>query len=133
MCEYCEGKYGSDLLIKGNESVFIDVSKTRLELVKSTRDGYGLVTFDSQKINYCPVCGRKLEDKMTKIKLNDGLTRYIATESYTFIKKLIWDVNLRGEKIIEITDVKEGNVLINIDSIFTVEEIEDGKSSLQEK
>ena len=60
MCEYCEGKYGSELLIKGNESVFIDVSKTRLELVKATRDGYGLVTFDSQKINYCPVCGRKL-------------------------------------------------------------------------
>lgn len=70
---------------------------------------------------------------MTKIKMNDGLTRYIAKESYTFIKKLIWDVNLRGEKIIEITDVKEGNVLINIDSIFTVEEIKDGKSSLQEK
>ena len=70
---------------------------------------------------------------MTTIKMNDGLTRYIAKESYTFIKKLIWDVNLRGEKIIEITDVKEGNVLINIDSIFTVEEIKDGKSSLQEE
>lgn len=35
---------------------------------------------------------------------------------------------MHGEKIIEITDVKEGNVLINIDSIFTVEEIKDGKS-----
>ena len=70
---------------------------------------------------------------MTKIKMNDGLTRYIAKESYTFIKKLIWDANLSGEKIIEITDVKEGNVLINIDSIFTVEEIKDGKSSLSEK
>lgn len=38
MCEYCEGKFGSDLLIKGNESVFIDVTKGRLELVKVTRD-----------------------------------------------------------------------------------------------
>lgn len=63
MCEYCEGKFGSDLLIKGNESVFIDVAKGRLELVKATRDGYGLATLDSQKINYCPVCGRKLEDQ----------------------------------------------------------------------
>lgn len=71
MCEYCEGKYGSDLLIKGNESVFIDVSKTRLELVKATRDGYGLVTLDSQKINYCPVCGRKLEDQNGKSSLSE--------------------------------------------------------------
>lgn len=62
--------------------------------------------------------------------MNDGLTRYIAKENYTFIKKLIRDANLQGEKIIEITDVKEGNVLINIDSIFTVEEIKNGKSSL---
>ena len=60
MCEYCEGKVGSDLLIEGNKAVFIDVAKRRLELVKATRDGYGLVTLDSQKINYCPVCGRKL-------------------------------------------------------------------------
>ena len=66
MCEYCEGKFGSDLLIKGNESVFIDVAKGRLELVKVTRDGYGLVTFDSQKINYCPVCGRKVENQNDK-------------------------------------------------------------------
>ena len=71
--------------------------------------------------------------KMTIIKMNDGLTQYGAKENYIFIKKLIWDANLRGEKIIEITDVKEGNVLINIDSIFTVEEIKNGKSSLQEK
>lgn len=70
---------------------------------------------------------------MTKIKMNDGLTRYNAKENYTFIKKLIWDANLHGEKIIEITDVKEGNVLVNIDSIFTVEEIKDGKSSLQKE
>ena len=62
MCEYCKGKFGSDLLIKGNESVFIDVTKGRLELVKVTRRD-GIVTFDSQKINYCPVCGRKLEDQ----------------------------------------------------------------------
>jgi len=64
---------------------------------------------------------------MTTIKMNDGLTRYIAKENYTCIKELIWDANLRGEKIIEITDIKEGNVLINIDSIFTVEEIRNGK------
>lgn len=62
--------------------------------------------------------------------MNDGLTRYIAKENYTFIKKLIRDANLHGEKIIEITDVKEGNVLINIDSIFTVEETTNGKSSI---
>ena len=71
--------------------------------------------------------------KMTIIKMNDGLTQYGAKENYTFIKKLIWDANLSGEKIIEITDVKEGNVLINIDSIFTVEETTNGKSSLQEE
>ena len=70
---------------------------------------------------------------MTRIKMNDGLTWYIAKENYTFIKKLIRDANLYGEKIIEITDVKEGNVLINIDSIFIVEEIKDGKSSISEE
>lgn len=70
---------------------------------------------------------------MTIIKMNDGLTQYCAKENFNFIKKLIWDANLHDEKLIEITDVKEGNVLINIDSIFTVEEIKDGKSSLQEK
>ena len=67
---------------------------------------------------------------MTTIKMNDGLTRYKAKENYTFIKKLIRDANLHGEKIIEITDVKEGNVLINIDSIFKVEETTNGKSSI---
>ncbi|PXY84083.1 hypothetical protein [Lactobacillus melliventris] len=70
---------------------------------------------------------------MTIIKMNDGLTQYSAKENYNFIKTLIRKANLSGEKIIEITDVKKGNVLINIDSIFTVEEIKDGKSSLQEK
>lgn len=70
---------------------------------------------------------------MTKIKMNDGLTRYNAKENYTFIKTLIRNANLSGEKIIEITDVKVGNVLINIDSIFTVEEIKDGKSSISKE
>lgn len=70
---------------------------------------------------------------MTKIKMNDGLTQYGAKENLSFIKELIFNANLHGEKLIEITDVKEGNVLINIDSIFTVEEIKNGKSSLQEK
>ena len=65
--------------------------------------------------------------------MNDGLTQYGAKEKYTFIKKLIWDANLHDEKLIEITDVKEGNVLINIDSIFTVEESKDGKSSISKE
>lgn len=65
MCEYCEGKVGSDLLIEGSKAVFIDVAKRRLELVKVTRRD-GIVTFDSQKINYCPVCGRKLEEQNDK-------------------------------------------------------------------
>ena len=67
---------------------------------------------------------------MTTIKMNDGLTQYGAKENYTFIKTLIRNANLSGEKIIEITDVKEGNVLINIDSIFTVEETINGESSI---
>ena len=67
---------------------------------------------------------------MTIIKMNDGLTQYGAKENYTFIKTLIRNANLNGEKIIEITDVKEGNVLINIDSIFTVEETINGESSI---
>ena len=71
--------------------------------------------------------------KMTKIKMNDGVTEYDAKENLSFIKELIFNANLNDEKLIEITDVKEGNVLINIDSIFTVEEIKDGKSSLQER
>ena len=70
---------------------------------------------------------------MTTIKMNDCLTQYGAKENYTFIKTLIRNANLSGEKIIEITDVKVGNVLINIDSIFTVEEIKDGKSSISEE
>ncbi|MBI0032752.1 hypothetical protein [Lactobacillus sp. M0396] len=70
---------------------------------------------------------------MTTIKMNDGLTQYGTKENYTFIKKLIWDANLHDEKLIEITDVKEGNVLINIDSIFTVEEIKNGKNSISEE
>ena len=70
---------------------------------------------------------------MTTIKMNDGLTEYDAKENLSFIKELIFNANLHDEKLIEITDVKEVNVLINIDSIFTVEEIKDGKSSLQEK
>ena len=70
---------------------------------------------------------------MTTIKMNDGLTQYGAKENYTFIKTLIRNANLSGEKIIEITDVKEGNVLINIDSIFTVEETTNGKSSISEE
>ena len=65
--------------------------------------------------------------------MNDGLTQYGAKENYTFIKTLIRNANLSGEKIIEITDVKEGNVLINIDSIFTVEETINGKSSISEE
>ena len=71
--------------------------------------------------------------KMTKIKMNDGVTEYDAKENLSFIKELIFNANLHGEKLIEITDVKEGNVLINIDSIFTVEEIKNGKSSLQKE
>ena len=70
---------------------------------------------------------------MTKIKMNDGLTQYCAKENFNFIKTLIRNANLSGEKIIEITDVKEGNVLINIDSIFTVEEIKNGKNSISEE
>lgn len=70
---------------------------------------------------------------MTTIKMNDGLTQYGAKENYTFIKTLIRNANLSGEKIIEITDVKEGKVLINIDSIFTVEGIKDGKNSISKK
>lgn len=70
---------------------------------------------------------------MTKIKMNDGVTEYDAKENLSFIKELIFNANLHGEKLIEITDVKEGNVLINIDSIFTVEEIKNGKSSLQKE
>lgn len=70
---------------------------------------------------------------MTKIKMNDGVTEYDAKENFSFIKELIFDANLHDEKLIEITDVKEGNVLINIDSIFTVEVTTNGKSSLQEK
>ena len=65
--------------------------------------------------------------------MNDGVTEYDAKENLSFIKELIFNANLNDEKLIEITDVKEGNVLINIDSIFTVEEIKDGKSSLQER
>lgn len=70
---------------------------------------------------------------MTKIKMNDVVTEYDAKENLSFIKELIFNANLHGEKLIEITDVKEGNVLINIDSIFTVEEIKNGKSSLQKE
>ena len=70
---------------------------------------------------------------MTTIKMNDGLTQYGAKENYTFIKTLIRNANLSGEKIIEITDIKEGKVLINIDSIFTVEGIKDGKNSISKK
>lgn len=70
---------------------------------------------------------------MAKIKMNDGVTEYDAKENLSFIKKLIFNANLRGEKLIEITDFKEGNVLINIDSIFTVEETKNGKSSISKE
>ncbi|UZN41859.1 hypothetical protein LDX54_08910 [Lactobacillus sp. IBH004] len=70
---------------------------------------------------------------MTVIKMNDGVTEYDAKENLSFIKKLIFNANLHDEKLIEITDVKEGNVLINIDSIFTVEETTNGESSLQKE
>lgn len=64
MCEYCQ--YGSNLLWSADSTVKIDAAKCQLELVKVTRDRYGLVTFDNQKINYCPVCGRKLEEQNGK-------------------------------------------------------------------
>lgn len=60
MCEYCQ--YGSDLLWSADSTVKIDSEKCQLILVEETYYDH-LISRDSQKINYCPVCGRKLEDQ----------------------------------------------------------------------
>ena len=58
MCEYCQ--YGSNLLWSADSAVKIDAAKCQLILVEETYYDH-LIIRDSQKINYCPVCGRKLE------------------------------------------------------------------------
>ena len=57
MCEYCQ--YGSNLLWSADSTVKIDAAKCQLILVEETYYDH-LIIRDSQKINYCPVCGRKL-------------------------------------------------------------------------
>lgn len=63
MCEYCQ--YGSNLLWSADSNVKIDAAESRLILVEETYYDQ-LIIRDSQKINYCPVCGRKLEVKNDK-------------------------------------------------------------------
>jgi len=62
---------------------------------------------------------------MTTIKMNDGRTQYDTKENYTFIRNQIEQKIMYDEKMIEITDVHEGKVLLNIDSIFSVKESRD--------
>lgn len=57
MCEYC--KYGSELLRSADSTVKIDSEKCQLILVEETYYDH-LIIRDSQKINYCPMCGREL-------------------------------------------------------------------------
>lgn len=57
MCEYCQ--YGSNLLWSADSAVKIDAAKCQLILVEVAYYEYFKVKY-SQKINYCPVCGRKL-------------------------------------------------------------------------
>lgn len=66
MCKYCEGEYGTELLIRNEKSVGIYAAESQLELLKEAGDGIGQIVIDSKKINYCPVCGRKLEDQNDK-------------------------------------------------------------------
>ncbi len=60
MCKYCEGEYGTELFIRNEKSVGIYAPESQLELLKEAGDGIGQIVIDSKKINYCPVCGRKL-------------------------------------------------------------------------
>ena len=62
---------------------------------------------------------------MTTIKMNDGRTQYDTKENFTFIRNQIEQKIMYDEKMIEITDVHEGKVLLNIDSIFSVKESRD--------
>jgi len=68
MCEYCQ--YGSELLRSGDSIVKIDHAESQLILVEETYYDH-LIIRDSQKINYCPVCGRKLEDQNGKSSLQE--------------------------------------------------------------
>lgn len=60
MCKYCEGEYGTELLIRNEKSVGIYAPESQLELLKDAGDGRWQIVIDSKKINYCPVCGRRL-------------------------------------------------------------------------
>ena len=55
MCKYCEK---SELLLDGMEElIYIDNNKLNISnIVNNTIN-------NSQKINYCPMCGRKLGDE----------------------------------------------------------------------
>lgn len=57
MCEYCQ--YVSELLRSADSIVKIDPAESRLILVEETYYDH-LIIRDSQKINYCPICGRRL-------------------------------------------------------------------------
>ncbi len=55
-CEYCDGE--KDLLKKYN-GFTVSIYKNELELYFEHNEGDAS---DDVKINYCPMCGRKLED-----------------------------------------------------------------------
>lgn len=66
MCEYCEEDAIEKLLSCKNEIMGIDfefavdISNEELQLYSKTE--YDVAIVDTFKLNYCPVCGRKLKE-----------------------------------------------------------------------
>lgn len=60
MCEYCK-------LSSGDRRILAEDSNTELKIERHNKE-YSLIAeslydFAEKKINYCPICGRRLEEK----------------------------------------------------------------------
>ena len=62
MCKYCEKPEPIDNISNCPTGIFID--KDVFKIVSDVSFGVGWIfhVLTSTKINYCPICGRKLED-----------------------------------------------------------------------
>lgn len=58
-CDYCDMKINSKILLSGSGSVRLLIMKQAG--VEYYDDGYGWQD-ETMEINYCPMCGRKLEE-----------------------------------------------------------------------
>lgn len=63
MCEYCNGKHSLTHAM-GDYWIHIEGSNMNLKIESHKGDFWDKNRFDQIKINYCPMCGRKLNEEV---------------------------------------------------------------------